>query len=238
MMMRDPSRLAQLAFHPIGMGLPIDRDVAAFAVAAGDDSPPPAGRLRAPGLAPDIIRGRGLASTPMIENAREMMDAVRQLGDAEKKIVILRAIKLRTGIARLLHDLPAERGEVAEIIVGEQKVRRPIGLELGRGQTFLGDLVFVGKDEIGLRIALQVLHDLEERVRFEEIVVIEKADPIAPCACSSPELEAAEMPPVLSRLHKHNSRVATARWRPAARAFPPGSSRRQSESVPSFRRPD
>ena len=87
-------RLAQFTFHPVGVGMPIDRDMAALAPSlemAFDRAPAGLERLR---FSTDVIRGRGLAPPPMIENAGQMMDAAGQLGDAKKKIVVLRAIEI------------------------------------------------------------------------------------------------------------------------------------------------
>ena len=39
----------------------------------------------------------------------QMMNAGRQLADAEEKVVILRAIKLRPKASRSFHDLPPDQ---------------------------------------------------------------------------------------------------------------------------------
>src|SRR6266567_994578 len=67
---------------------------------------------------------------------------------------------------------------MAQVIVGKKKIWRPIRLKQRRLESIIAELVFVRINKIGIGIHLQELDDVEERIRFEEVVVIEKSDPI------------------------------------------------------------
>src|SRR6202521_4809145 len=115
----------------------------------------------------------------MIKDARDVIDPLPAFDHSQQKVVVLRAVKLRAESTDLVHKLPPNDGEVAKIIEGEKKIRRPIRFEAGRVETFLGELVFVGINQTGVRMFLEPFHILKKRLGFEQIIVIEKADPIA-----------------------------------------------------------
>src|ERR1700704_4447580 len=124
-----------VAPHPISVRSPIDRDVRASADSlqmAFDGATTGLERAR---FAPNIVRHRTVGPAPVIENARHVMDAICLFDHAQKKIVILRTIKFGTKPTSLMREAAPEGGEVADIIVGEKKIRRPIRFEHGRGET-------------------------------------------------------------------------------------------------------
>src|SRR5207249_8986304 len=72
------------------------------------------------------------------------------------------------------------------VIVREKKIGRPIRLKQRRFKTVFAELVFVGINQIGIGIRLQKLHDLEKCIRFEDIVVVKKSDPLPASQLESP----------------------------------------------------
>src|SRR5215468_1472743 len=67
---------------------------------------------------------------------------------------------------------------MAHVIVGEKKIGRPIRLEHRRFETRLAELVLVAVNQIGIGMRLQNLHNLKERIWLQDIIVIEKSDPL------------------------------------------------------------
>jgi hypothetical protein len=106
-------------------------------------------------------------------------DSLRALDDAQEQVVILRAIILRPEAADLIDQRAADDNEVADVIVGEKEVGRPIRLQQGRVESVLGELVFIAVDEIRFGLRLQQLRGVKERIGFEQIVVIEQRDPLS-----------------------------------------------------------
>src|SRR5437763_16242940 len=110
----------------------------------------------------------------MIKDARDVIDPFPAFDYSQKKIVVLRAVELRAESTNFVHQLAPNDGEVAKIIAGEKIIRRPIRFEDGRVETFFGQLVFVGIDQVRLAMFLEPSHVLKNRVRLEQIVVIQK----------------------------------------------------------------
>ena len=108
-----------------------------------------------------------------------MIDVGRVRDDPEIKIVVLGEIVFRAEPAQLLHERAPDRREVTNVIVGEKKIGRPIGFEKGRVEADLGQFVFVGINEIGVGMRLEEFRGPIKRVRLEQVVVVEEADPFA-----------------------------------------------------------
>src|SRR5215475_1556290 len=136
-----------------------------------------------------------------------MMNSTGQLGHAKKQIVILCAIEFRTEPAGFLHQMATHRSQMTNIIVGEKKIGRPIRLKQRRFKAVFSELVFIAVNEIGIGIRLQKVHNLKKRIWLEEIIMIEKRDPL-----SASELECtirgSRDPSVLSQVRQDDSPVA------------------------------
>src|ERR1044072_1910363 len=66
---------------------------------------------------------------------------------------------------------------MANVIVRKEKVGRPIWLKQRSLEAVVAKLVFIGINQIGIRVALQEFHDVEKRVGFDDVIMIEKSDP-------------------------------------------------------------
>ena len=73
---------------------------------------------------------------------------------------------------------------MANVIVGEKKVGRPIRFEHWRFEPIFRELVFVAIDQIGMR--LQKPHNLKKRIRLKHVVVVKKSDPFPAREIESP----------------------------------------------------
>src|SRR5437016_2412964 len=69
---------------------------------------------------------------------------------------------------------------MANVIVGQKKIGRPIRLEEGCLIPSFRQFIFVRINHFGIAMRLQKLRKLKKRVRFDYVVVIEKANPFAP----------------------------------------------------------
>src|SRR5436309_15834057 len=67
---------------------------------------------------------------------------------------------------------------MANVIVSKEKIGRPIWLEQGSLDAVFAELVFVGIIQIGIRMGLQKFHNLENRIGFDDVIMIEKSDPL------------------------------------------------------------
>jgi len=106
-----------------------------------------------------------------------MVDSVRARCNAQKKIIILGEIVPRSKSADFADEGKPNGREVTKIIVGQKEIRRPIGFEEGGVETSFGQLVFVGIDQVGVRILQQLFHRLEKGIGFQQVVMIEEGHP-------------------------------------------------------------
>ena len=78
-----------------------------------------------------------------------MMDAVRSRNHPEEKIVVLREIILRPEAAQLADQRQPDSGEMTKVVVGEEKIRRPVRLKHRGVETGFCQLVLVRIDQVG-----------------------------------------------------------------------------------------
>src|SRR4026208_116205 len=74
---------------------------------------------------------------------------------------------------------------MANVIVRKEKIGRPIWLEQGSLATVFAELVFIRINQISIRMGLQKFQNLEKRVRLNDVVMIEKSDPLPMGECQS-----------------------------------------------------
>ena len=68
---------------------------------------------------------------------------------------------------------------MTDVVVGEKKIGRPVRLKQRRLKTIFAQFVFVRVNQIDIGMRLQKLHNLEKSIRLENIIMIEKNDPLA-----------------------------------------------------------
>jgi hypothetical protein len=107
-------------------------------------------------------------------------DGPGALGRLQHQIPVLGALELLVEAADLLDEGAAEDAEVAGVHLRAHPLRRPVGLEEGRGvPPGEVDLVLVGVDVVGLGIAVDRRGDVGESVGVQRVVVVEQGDELA-----------------------------------------------------------
>src|SRR5216117_850673 len=94
-----------------------------------------------------------------------------------------------------------------QIIAGEEEVGRPIWLKQRGLKASITELVFVGINQVGLRMVLQKFCDVEKRIGFEHVIVIDKSDPLSARECDSMIWRSRD-PTVFSEARQYNALVA------------------------------
>ena len=138
--------------------------------------------LRGVALRADEHRGRAGHAAPVVENLRDVPDAVAggALDDAHREVPVLRALVADAESADIADEQRAVHAEVADVILDEEQVRVPVGLEvLVVAVAVLVDLVLVAVDDVGVRVRLEFEGDAGEGVRAEFVVVVEQRDELA-----------------------------------------------------------
>ncbi len=109
-----------------------------------------------------------------------MTDTTGSLRGAEHQVVILRPIESFTNAVDGFEQAAANDEKMAGIHVGQQQYRRPVRLELRpvAAPTHV-DLVIVAVDDVVAGMIGGVDRDFGERIRAQEIVVIEEREKLA-----------------------------------------------------------
>jgi hypothetical protein len=127
--------------------------------------------------------GRGsLDRTPVVEDVRDVSDGVRRerCGDSQRQVPVLTAVVLASEAANRAKHLRPEDGEVADVVLAEQQRRVPVGLEVVTEATaVLVDLVFVRVHVCEAGVLIEGAHRKEQRMRAQQIVVVEERDQLA-----------------------------------------------------------
>ena len=112
------------------------------------------------------------------EDLRDVSDALGALREAQRDVPFLGALELGTEPADLSQAVPPDGGQPPEVVVREEQLRRPVGLERRRASEApaLRELVFVRIDDVRVRILLQEPGDLVERVGRQDVAGIEHGD--------------------------------------------------------------
>ena len=115
-----------------------------------------------------------------------MADAGRggTLDDAHRQIPVLRALVADPEATDFAHELRAIDPEMAHIILNEEEVGIPIGLEVVVvAMTVLIDFVLVAVDQVGFGMGVEFEGDAGQGVRPDFIIVIEQRDELAVRQC-------------------------------------------------------
>ena len=117
---------------------------------------------------------------PVIQHPRDMTDPSRPLGGAEHEVVVLRSVEPLPYAAERFEQAAANDEKMGGIHVRQQQYRRPVRLELRRVAAPVHvDLVVVAVDDVGVGMIRGVDRDFGERVRAQEIVVVEERQKLA-----------------------------------------------------------
>ena len=157
------------------------------------------------------VRKRGVMDAPpVVEHVRYMMDVGRPLGGPQGEIGISsRFVKTSPQSADSFHQVAANHRQVADVVVAQERVGRPVRLEVRvLPMALFRDVVLVGVDEVQVRLGIQCLDHLEQGERRERVVVIEKGDIVAP-ASSRAAMELPAMPRFSGNSAK---RIRESRW--------------------------
>ena len=74
---------------------------------------------------------------------------------------------------------------MTNVIVRKEKIGGPIRLEQRSLKTGFAKLVFVRINQVGIGMGLQKFHHLKKRIRFDDIIMIQKSDPLPVGKCES-----------------------------------------------------
>ena len=116
----------------------------------------------------------------MVKNPRDVPDVPRSFRGAEREVVVLRAVEVRSHPAEFLEQLPPHHDKMAHVHVRQQQLRRPIRLELrAEADSIDIDFVVVGVQKIGFRMLRDIQGHLGQSVRSQLVVVVEEGEKIA-----------------------------------------------------------
>ena len=147
---------------------------------------------------------------PVVEDARDVLDAGRSLGQPQHQLVVLDPVERGVRPARSLDERAAHAEEVADVHHPTEELGRPVGLEEGLAPPAAPiELVLVGVDDVRPRLLVEAADALEQRIRVELVVVVEKRDELA-CGGAQRPVRRRRDPAVLAMAHR-DRRVAVER---------------------------
>ena len=134
------------------------------------------------GLGVGLIGQAALDHTPVIKDARDVVDLLRpQPGDAtQSEIVILRALEPFAEPADLAQQRSAINAKVIEVVLRQEKLGVPVRFKERVGTDALRiEKIFVRIEDGGVPISCNLAGHLRERVFRQLIVLIQERAPIA-----------------------------------------------------------
>jgi hypothetical protein len=105
--------------------------------------------------------------------------ALQMLPRPQHQVVVFGAFSLRVEAAERLEQIapdqqqPADIGQAAQIVEIEVRLAMRVGV-----LTIGGDLVFVGVDDLPLRMLAHGMGDAEQRIRRELVAGVDRAEPV------------------------------------------------------------
>ncbi len=146
-----------------------------------------------------IAAGGGHAvGAPVVEDPRDVCDAVGPLHEPQHEVVVLASIELRLKPPELDGQRPPVDAEMTRVHQRGHVLGRPPRLWMTLDQAPVADDVLVAVDHVEVGLSGDPVGDVLEGVRREGVVVVQQGD-VSPVASSSAALVAAEMPPAVSR---------------------------------------
>ena len=126
------------------------------------------------------LRGHGPRDRPpVVEDVGHVNDpfAWDALGDPQREIPVLTAVEPLRKAADGTHQICPDHRQVAEVVLAEQEGRTPVGLEVVADPAPVDvDAVRVRVDEAHARVLQEWKHRQKQRVRSQQIVVVEQCD--------------------------------------------------------------
>jgi len=120
---------------------------------------------------------RALVHAPVVEDLTHMSDLRGHLSATKEEVIVLAAVEGCAEAAGAFEELATHHGEVAHVIATVHQFRRPVRLEMREDTPAPGvEPVLVRIDEVARWVCAEVVDHLEERVRTENIVVVEERD--------------------------------------------------------------
>ena len=130
----------------------------------------------------DHERGGAGDRAPVVEDARDVMDerGVELFDEAQGEIPILAALVAGAETADGAEARGPENGEVAGVVLAEEEIGVPVGLEVGiEAAALFVDLVLVGVEEIERGLGGEGEGDFGEGGGGEFVVVVEERGELA-----------------------------------------------------------
>ena len=146
----------------------------------------------------------------MIEDTRNVPDALSLLRCAQQQVVILRTIEFAAE-ARARKLTPYHH-KMAQVIIGAEIFRRPVWFQHRRGKASIDYFIFIGINNVHSLIFLQELRDAKKRVWLEQIIMIKQPDPFASSILEA-GVQRRRNAAVLSFHHDFDSRIACSELR-------------------------
>ena len=128
----------------------------------------------------DVERDRSWERSPVVEDLRDVHDAPRRTGRAQRELAVRARFVRAVQPADLDDERPAHCDEMVEVVVPEKSLRRQIGLAVGLDHLAGGvDHLLVAVHEVGVGMLIDRSgHDLE-RIDVHAVVVIAEHEPVA-----------------------------------------------------------
>ena len=103
------------------------------------------------------------------------MDVRGPFHQAQQQVVVLRAFVAGPEATDLAHEPAPNHHEVTGVHAREEMLWRPVRLEEDVAPCALQiELVFVGVDDVGVGVRVEVADDFGQRIRRELVIVIEQ----------------------------------------------------------------
>ena len=173
-------RVGQRIPHPVDERMRRLLDVARNAACLEMPLQRQASRLLGVGLAGDVIPGRGGAMlAPVIEHAWDVDDLAPRGNHPQRQVVVLCPGHVIGRCPDCLQRFAFDREKVRHAVVGVQEVQVEFALEHRKAVLSI-DLegVLVAEQRRGVRVMGNRTRIAEERVGFEDVIVVEERDPI------------------------------------------------------------
>ena len=114
---------------------------------------------------------------PAVQNLTNMPDLAGQLGAAQEKVVVLAAVEALAKASRTVEELAAYRREMTHVVAAFHELRGPVSLEVRPDAAVaLIKPVLIRVDKVTRWMRAQMADYLEQRVRTEHVIVVEKRD--------------------------------------------------------------
>ena len=127
-------------------------------------------------------RRRGVGA-PVVEDPRDVGDAVGVLHETEHEVIVLAAVESRLKAAELERQAPPVDAEMAGVHQGVHVLRGPSGLDVTNEGAVVGHHVLVAVEHVEGGVGGDAVGDVLEGVGGEGVVVVQQGDVVAGGEC-------------------------------------------------------